>query len=67
MLSQKILAGDKKAVDAYLKFLGTGSSKYPMEILKDAGVDMASPEPVQWTLKLFSELIDEMERLLAEK
>ena len=66
MLSQKILEGDQKALDAYMKFLATGSSKYPMDILMDAGVDMNSPEPVERTLKLFGELVDEMERLLEE-
>jgi oligoendopeptidase F len=66
MLSQKILEGDQKALDAYMKFLATGSSKYPVDVLKDAGVDMNSPEPVERTLKLFGELVDEMERLLEE-
>jgi len=64
MLSQKILEGDQKALDAYMKFLTVGSSKYPMDVLKDAGVDMTSSEPVDRTLKLFSKLIDEMEQLL---
>ena len=67
MLSQKILEGDQKALDAYMKFLSVGSSKYPMEVLKDAGVDMNSPEPVDRTLRLFSELVDQMEKLLSEK
>ncbi len=66
MLSQKILEGDKAALDAYMQFLATGSSKYPVDILKDAGVDMTSPEPVETTIKLFGELVAEMERLLDE-
>jgi oligoendopeptidase F len=66
MISQKILEGDQKALDAYLNFLTVGSSKYPMDILMDAGVDMNSSEPVDRTLKLFGELVDEMERLLEE-
>jgi oligoendopeptidase F len=66
-LSQKILEGDKKALAAYMKFLATGSSMYPVDILKEAGVDMTSPEPVERTLKLFGELVDEMDRLLSEK
>jgi oligoendopeptidase F len=65
-LSQRILEGDKKALKAYQQFLATGRSKYPIEMLKDAGVDMTSPEPVQRTIALFSELVDEMERLLDE-
>jgi oligoendopeptidase F len=66
MISQKILAGDKQALDAYMKFLATGTSQYPMEILKEAGVDMNSPEPVDRTLKLLGDLVDQMEQLLKE-
>jgi len=66
-LSQKILEGDQKALQAYLEFLKTGSSKYPIDVLKDAGVDMNSPEPIDRTLKLFGELIDQMDQLLSQK
>ena len=66
MLSQKILEGDQKARDSYLKFLTVGTSRYPMDILKEAGVDMNSPEPVNRTLQLFSDLVDEMDKLLQE-
>jgi oligoendopeptidase F len=66
-LSQKILDGDQKALQAYMVFLKTGSSKYPIDILKDAGVDMNSPEPIDRTLKLFGQLIDEMDQLLSQK
>ncbi len=65
-LSQKILAGDKKARDAYLKFLGRGSSDYPINLLRDAGVDMASPEPIVATARLFARLLNEMEGLLEQ-
>lgn len=65
-LSQRILRGDKGALDAYFKFLGTGSSKYPVDILKDAGVDMTTPQPVANTIKLFGELVDQMDKLLSE-
>jgi len=67
MLSQKILEGDKKALEAYMTFLATGSSKYPVDILKDAGVDVTGPEPVERTIRLFGELVDEMERFLEAK
>lgn len=66
-LSQKILEGDQKALQAYMNFLRTGSSEYPIDVLKDAGVDMNSPEPINRTLKLFGDLIDEMDQLLSEK
>lgn len=66
MISQKILEGDKQALDAFLEFLTVGSSDYPIDILKRAGVDMTSPEPVERTIRLFGELVDEMEQLLDE-
>ncbi len=65
-LSQKILEEGKPAVEAYLKFLSTGSSKYPVDILREAGVDITSPEPVERTIRLFGELVDQMEALLSQ-
>lgn len=62
-LSRKILAGEEGAVEKYLQFLSGGRSKAPVELLKDAGVDMSSPEPVNQALALFGELLDEMEEL----
>ncbi len=66
-LSQKILDKDKGALDKYKQFLSTGSSKYPVDILKDAGVDMTTPDPVNRTINLFAQLVDQMEQLLNEK
>lgn len=65
-LSQKILAEGESAVKDYIKFLSGGSHTDPISLLKIAGVDMNSPEPVANALKLFGELIDEMDELLAE-
>ncbi|MFH1374487.1 MAG: oligoendopeptidase F [bacterium] len=65
-MSQRILEGKEGYLDTYFKFLSTGTSKYPVDILKDAGVDMTTPDPVDRTLALFGELVDEMERLLDE-
>ena len=62
-LSRKILAEGKPAVEDYLNFLRGGCSRSPIELLKGAGVDMTSPEPVNQALKLFGELLDEMEAL----
>ncbi len=62
-ISGKILSGDVAARDAYLNFLGRGSSDYSIDLLKGAGVDMSSKVPVQQTAKLFARLVDEMERL----
>ncbi len=66
-LSQKIVAGDQEALQRYMRFLATGSSRYPVDILKVAGVDMTGPEAVRRTMKLFGELVDEMERLLLDE
>ena len=62
-LSRKILAEGEPAVKDYLNFLSGGCSKSPIDLLKGAGVDMTSPEPVNQALKLFDELLDEMEEL----
>lgn len=62
-LSQQILQEGKPAVERYLDFLKSGSSDYSINLLKRAGVDMTSPEPVNKALKVFEELLDEMERL----
>ena len=62
-LSRKILSEGETAVKDYLGFLSGGCSKSPIDLLKGAGVDMTSPEPVNQALKLFDELLDEMEEL----
>ena len=62
-LSRKILKEGGKAVRDYLDFLAGGCSKSPIDLLKGAGVDMTSPEPINEALKLFDELLDEMEAL----
>ena len=62
-LSRKILSEDKSAVEDYLNFLRGGCSKSPIDLLKGAGVDMTSPEPVNQALALFGRLLDEMEAL----
>ena len=63
-ISQKILKEGQSAVDDYLRFLSSGCSKTPIELLKIAGVDMTTPEPVNSGLALFGELIGEMEELM---
>ena len=62
-LSRKILAEGESAVKDYIGFLSGGCSKSPIDLLKGAGVDMTSPEPINQALKLFDELLDEMEEL----
>ena len=65
-LSRKILAEGEPAVKDYIRFLSGGCSKSPIDLLKDAGVDMTSTEPVDQALQLFGELLNEMEALLEE-
>jgi oligoendopeptidase F len=67
VLSQKIISGDKAATKAYMEFIKTGSSDYPVNILKKAGVDMTKTDPFQNKVKIFSDLVDEYEKLLLSK
>jgi len=63
-LAEKVLRGDAGAVDAYLGFLKSGGSKFPLETLKVAGVDMTTPKPIESTLRLFERRLSELEGLL---
>ena len=63
-LSERVLAGESGSVDAYLSFLRSGGSKFPLETLKAAGVDMTKPAPVESTLRLFERRLGELESLL---
>ena len=63
-LSRRILKEGESAVKDYIRFLSGGCSKSPIELLRDAGVDMESPAPVEQALQLFGELLDEMESLV---
>ncbi|MCB0345142.1 MAG: oligoendopeptidase F [Bdellovibrionales bacterium] len=63
-LADRVCSGGTAEREDYLNFLRAGSSQYPLEILKDAGVDMASPEPVEKTCQLFSQLVDKLETLI---
>lgn len=64
-LSYQILNEGKPAVDRYInEFLKKGSSNYPIEILKNAGVDMTTPEPIEQACKMFEQKLDEFEKLI---
>ena len=63
-LSRRVLHGSDKERADYLRFLSGGCSKDPLELLRDAGVDMASPEPIQIALKHFAELVTELDSLI---
>jgi len=66
-LSEKVLEGDQSATKRYLTFLAAGGSKYPIELLKDAGVDMTTGEPLRLTLQKMNRVMDEMERILSAR
>ncbi len=63
-LSRRVLNGGKKEVNQYLGFLKGGCSKYPLDLLKGAGVDMRKPAPVDAALKHFGELVAELDQLV---
>jgi oligoendopeptidase F len=63
-LSQRVLSGDSESVGAYLNFLRSGGSKFPLEALRAAGVDMTTPAPIESTLRLFEQRLGELEALL---
>lgn len=63
-LVDKVLNGGDEARDAYLAFLSSGSSKYPIDVLKLAGVDMTTSEPVEAAMRHFNELVTQLGELL---
>ncbi len=63
-LANRILDGVPGAVDAYLGFLRSGGSDYPVSVLKKAGVDLSTPQPVEETFKVLSGLVDRLESLI---
>jgi oligoendopeptidase F len=65
-LAEKVLAGDAAATRRFLKFLGSGGSKYPIDLLKDAGVDMTTDEPLELTIAKMNRVMDEVEALSLE-
>jgi oligoendopeptidase F len=65
-LAKRILSGEKGAEDDYLSFLKAGSSLYPVEALKVAGVDLSTPQPVEETFEYLSGLVDKLEELVSK-
>ena len=63
-LSKQILEEGAPAVERYIEFLKAGSSDYPIEVLKKAGVDMTSPEPIEQACQVFEQKLQELEQLL---
>jgi oligoendopeptidase F len=64
-LSNRILSGQPGAVEDYLGFLKAGSSLYPLDALRRAGVDLSTPAPVEETFAVLSDLVDQLETLTA--
>jgi oligoendopeptidase F len=63
-LSQRVLSDEPGSVQAYLEFLRSGGSKFPLETLKGAGVDMTTPAPIESTLQVFEHRLKELQELL---
>ena len=63
-LSKKVMEGDESDRDTYLNFLKSGGSRFPIESLKLAGVDMSSPEPVRDAVEIFTALLEQYKKLL---
>lgn len=66
-LAARVKSGDTDAARRYLAFLSAGGSKYPIDLLKDAGVDMTTNEPLELTMRQMSAVMDEMEQILARR
>jgi oligoendopeptidase F len=63
-LSERVTNGGERELDDYLGFLRGGCSKFPLDLLRGAGVDMEKPEPVDTALARFAKLVDELDELL---
>ncbi|MBI3119365.1 MAG: oligoendopeptidase F, partial [Candidatus Hydrogenedentes bacterium] len=63
-LSQRVLGGGEKERQRYLRFLGSGGSKFPLDLLRDAGVDLETPTPVAEAMSHFKQLVEELDELV---
>jgi oligoendopeptidase F len=63
-LAERVVGGGKREQEDYFAFLKSGGSRFPIDSLKVAGVDMGTPEPVRAACRYFSRLVDELEGLL---
>jgi oligoendopeptidase F len=66
-LAEKVMSGDPKALENYMAFLSAGSSDYPIELLKKAGVDMTTAEPFEKAVEAMNKVMDEIETILDKK
>lgn len=66
-LAEKVMSGDKEALERYLKFISSGGSDYPIELLKKAGVDITNSEPFDKAIASMNKVMDEIEKILNKK
>lgn len=66
-LAEKVMSGDTNALNRYIDFLSAGGSDYPIELLKKAGVDMTTAEPLEKTIASMNKVMDEIEKILDKK
>ena len=66
-IAEAILQNRPGALDRLMAFLRSGGTKPPVELLRDAGVDMTSREPIRATMRLMNEVMDRIEAILAER
>ena len=66
-LAQKVIDGEPCAVENVIKFLSAGGSKYPIDVLKDAGIDMTTSDPFEQTMKTMEKVMDAIEGILDNK
>ena len=63
-IASRIINGDEKTKENYLKFLSSGGSDYPLNILKNVDVDMTTPKPIEEALQMFKEKLEELKELI---
>jgi oligoendopeptidase F len=66
-LAEKVLNGEPCALDKYMKFLSAGGSDYPIQLLKNAGVDMTTSDPFEKTIISMNKVMDQIEKILDKK
>ena len=67
LFAEAILQGKPGARERYLKMISSGGSDYPYDLVKAAGVDLATPEPYNALVKRMNRIMDDMEKILARK
>jgi oligoendopeptidase F len=66
-LAEQILAHQPDAAERWMRFLKTGNSEYALDMLRHAGVDMTTPQPIEDCMRLFEDLLEQLEELLTTR